>query len=211
MTSIRIPLLIAAILFAATSCGAQSVAKLANSNRQEAAKGNPARVYTNQDLKNAKGNVSQSVLPQPISPTAATRSADSEGIAQSVVNSEEDFLQRFMDQFQAIEDAQAACEQAETDCIRAQSAYQSALPFDVYLPGAPDNVWRVERERPETIAVRRERLEAARQVRDAARRELEDAKQELALLRREARLKGIPAGVARRAEQDWAQRANTGP
>ena len=50
------------VCFATVWCGAQSVVELAARGRETAVKGKPAKVYTNQDLKNAKGRVSQSRL-----------------------------------------------------------------------------------------------------------------------------------------------------
>ncbi len=78
------------------------------------------------------------------------------------------------------------------------------------MPGMPGNVWTIERESPETIAVRRERLESARLVQAAAQREFEEAQRGRDALLREARQKGIPAGVIRRAESDWAKWLGSG-
>lgn len=195
------------VCFATVWCGAQSVADLAARGREKAVKGKPAKVYTNQDLKNAKGHVSQSRLSRA---DAAETGIPSAGpvvpVGSSTADPDEAFYHRLMDQFQAIEDARQNLSQAETDLIRAESAYQLAQPFDVFMPGMPGNIWTIERESPETIAVRRERLEAARLVHAAARREFEDAQQGREALLREARQTGIAAGVIRRAESDWAKR-----
>jgi hypothetical protein len=183
------------------------VAELAARSREAAPKGKTAKVYTNQDLKTAKGRISRSSLPRANAAEADIPPAGTAGPASSSpADPNEAFYQRLMDQYQAIEDARENRARAETDLIRAESADQLAQPFDVFMPGMPGNVWTIERESPATIALRRERLDAARLVHAAARRELEDALRGLDSLRREARQKGIPANVLRRAESDWAKR-----
>jgi len=199
------------VCFATVWCGAQSVADLAARSRESAAKGKPAKSYTNQDLKKAKGRISQSSLSRA---DAAERAIPSAGEVVPVnplpADPNEAFYHQLMDQYQAIEDARNNFVQAETDLIQAESAYQLAQPFDVFMPGMPGNVWTIERESPATIAIRRERLEAARQVRAAACREVEDARRGLDSLMREARQKGVPAGVIRRAESDWTKQSRSG-
>lgn len=192
-------------------CGAQSVAELASRSREAAAKETSAKVYTNRDLKSAKGRISQSSLSRT---DAAEPGVPSTGTAipanPSSVDPDEAFYDRLLDQYQSIEDARKNLDQAETDLILAESAYQLAQPFDVFMPGMPDNVWTIERESLATIAVRRERLEAARLVHAAAQREFEYAQRGRAALLREAHQKGIPAGVIRRAESNWAKRSRSG-
>lgn len=199
------------ICFATVWCGAQSVAELAARSREAAAKGTPTKVYTNRDLKTAKGRISQSSLPRA---DAVETDVPSGGTAVPAstppADPNEAFYQRLMDQYQAIDDARETLARAETDLIQAESAYQLAQPFDVFMPGMPGNVWTIERESPATIAVRWERLEAARLVHAAARREFEDAQRGRDALLREARQNGIPAGVIRRAESDWAKRPGSG-
>jgi len=183
------------VCFATVWCGAQSVADLAARAREKAVKGKPANGDEVHRLSRA--DAAETGIPSagPVVP-----------VGSSTADPNEAFYHRLMDQFQAIGDARKNLAQAETDLIRAESAYQLAQPFDVFMPGMPGNIWTIERESPETIAVRRERLEAARLVHAAARREFEDAQQGREALLREARQTGIAAGVIRRAESDWAKR-----
>ncbi len=161
---------------------AQSLTDLSDKGKQDREKNKPAKVYTNQDLKSSKGNVSQSTLPKP-KETAEGEAAAGAGTAEKTDPNKE-YKDKLVQKFREVQDAQRQRDVAYLELNQAKNDYFR-------------NTSGVEQDR-----IYKPRMTAANQKLNDAEVSLTKAKEELNALKDEARKKGVPAGVIREAEKE---------
>ena len=161
----------------------------------------PARVYTDADLRKSKGSLTQSKLPESAAPT------DSEAAEPAANSNAEDLAGHYYDEFRQqldwLDRTRVRFEDAERLYSDATAGYTLGWPVRSASAGgsggAVSTTTTTGSLSPELWAIaeiHRERMERARRVVDAAEKGLAD-------LRNEARRRGVPAGVYRRAARDW--------
>lgn len=161
---------------------AQSLTELSDKSKQEREKSKPAKVYTNQDLKSSKGNVSSSTLPKSKEPAEGEAAADA-GSAEKTDPIKE-YKDKLVQKYRELQDAQRQRDVAYLELNQAKNDYFR-------------NTSGVEQDR-----IYKPRLTAANQKLNDAEVNLTKTKEELNALKDEARKKGVPAGVIREAEKE---------
>jgi hypothetical protein len=187
--------------FASTPAAELSVASVANKPKTAPAGAKPARVYTDADLQKSRGRLTQSQVPQPepAGPSAAgepTPGTNADDLASH-------YYEEFRQQLDWLDRTRVRFEEAERLYSDATGGYVQGWPVPTASAsgagGAVATTTTIGTLSPELWAVaeiHRERMERARRVMDAAEKGLAD-------LRNEARRRGVPAGIYRRAARDW--------
>ena len=190
--------------FVAAAAAEQSVASLANKTKPAQSGTKPARVYTDADLQKSKGRLTQSQVPVPAPAESGETTQDN---ASAPPQSAEDlagyYYDKFWSQLDWLDRTRARFEEAERFYSDATAGYTLGWPVGSASAGgsggAVSSTTTAGALSPELWAIaeiHRERMERARRTMAAAEKGLAD-------LRNEARRRGVPAGVYRRAARDW--------
>jgi hypothetical protein len=161
---------------------AQSLTELSGRTKQDREKNKPAKVYTNQDVKSSKGNVSSSTLPKP--KADAEGEAAAEGAAAEKPDINKEYKDKLVQKYRQLQDAQRQRDVAYLELNQAKNDYFR-------------NTSGVEQDR-----IYKPRMDAATKHLTDSEVNLTKTKEELSALKDEARKKGVPAGVVREAEKE---------
>lgn len=189
---------------AAVAAAEQSVASLANKSKSTQSGTKPARTYTDADLQKSKGRLTQSQVPVPVSAQAdETPQANAPVSPRSAEDLAGYYYDKFRSQLDWLDRTRVRFEDAERLYADATAGYTLGWPVRTASAGgaggAVSTTTTAGSLSPELWAlaeIQRERMERARRV-------MNTAEKGLAELRNEARRKGVPAGVYRRAARDW--------
>lgn len=153
---------------------------LARKTRQEREGQKTEKVYTNTDLKTARGNVSSSSLPAAKEPAKAT--GETGQSKQDDINNE--YYQKVVAQYRQIADLERQRDVKLLEYQRLRTSYANS----------PSGVYQNQVLKPEMDQAYQAHLNFKSEA-EAARKKLDD-------LKNEARKKGVPAGVIRKAEEE---------
>ena len=171
------------VLALAAPLSAQSIVDLAKQTRKDRESKKPAKVYTNQDLRSSKGNVSTSGLPQPpADQTPAEGEAAEPAPTQDQVN--EEYQGRIVTKCRELQDLRRQRDVAQLNLTDARNAYMNESSGH-YANSVLKPQWDKARQRLDDLEAGYKKAEA-----------------ELGELKEEARRKSVPAGVIRKAEDE---------
>jgi len=182
----------------------QSVASLANKSKTAPTGTKPTRTYTDADLQKSKGRLTQSQVSAPApAGTGDNDPADAPAPTQSAEDLAGYYYDKFRSQLNWLDRTRVRFEDAERLYSDATAGYTRGWPVRSASAGgaggAVSGTTTAGTLSPELWAIaeiQRERMERARKTMNAAEKGLAD-------LRDEARRKGVPPGVYRRAARDW--------
>jgi uncharacterized membrane protein YdfJ with MMPL/SSD domain len=165
---------------------AQSLTDLSEKGKADREKNKPAKVYTNNDLKSAKGSIATSTLPQP---KKAEGEAGAEGEAAKKPDIDKEYKDKLVAKYRELQDLQRQRDVAYLELNQAKNDYfrnsSGVEQNQIYKP----------------------RWDAATKQLSDAEQALTKGKNELQALKDEARRKGVPAGVVREAEKEGMSQA----
>ncbi len=181
----------------------QSVASLATKSKTAPAGTKKARTYTDADLQKSRGRLTQSQVPPAPVGTDETPQSDASAPPQSAEDLAGYYYDKFRQQLNWLDRTRQRFEDAERLYADATAGYTLGWPVRTAAAGgaggavsATTTAGSLSPELWALAEIQRERMERARRTMNAAEKGLAD-------LRDEARRKGVPAGVYRRAARDW--------